>query len=151
MMTDYSIAQLESMLRKARQREADAKDIKKAETPIIWQFTIELNDDKWDTLWDKDSCFYKIRGRVLNEEEAKAVGHHVGFTGDMKYVYNMLNHKIVCAVGGGTSFINGGHNGEDASARQAFDELNEFLIENPEGGDITHIVNAHKQRMGYGV
>jgi hypothetical protein len=149
MEQQFTIKQLEAMLKEAHKREDDAKAEKKAATPVIWEFTIMPSDRHGDKIWDDNCCFYEIKGRIVNEAEAKAVGHHIGFSGSMVYVYNKLSKQIVCDVGGGTSFINASWGGDSESARKAFDEVNAFLIDHPEGGDITDIVNRHKQRMGF--
>lgn len=138
--------------------EADAATRRAANKPV-WRYTISLDEPRvssFDTLFDDDSRFYKISSELLNREEAKSAGwaDHYLMSGGMRYVYNTLNRRIVCSVGGGSIFISDpwsakvqhpqDHGPARTTAREAMAKVNELLIENPLGGDITHIINKHK-------
>jgi hypothetical protein len=146
---DQRVAKLERQLSELRAEKAEADKARREAVPVIMQYTISKlhpEDREYRDVYDDTARLYKLEGRVVNKEEAEAVGHRP-FTGAMVYVYSTVTKKIIMATSGGTIFISAGwtHRGPSlAAATAAFEEVNAFLAENPDGGDITEIVTRFK-------
>jgi hypothetical protein len=153
-MTDRTIQEIRAELAEAEKAEKLELERLKEAFPPIWQFTIKpaapRSFSSTDELYDDTCRFYELEGEVINREEAAAVGHTELFMrgGGMTYVYNTLSHRIICATGGGTIYISRPWSiRDDTSAQETMEEVNAFLLENPEGGDITEIVERHRTRV----
>jgi hypothetical protein len=149
---DRRIARLEAQLRDLRAEKEAATAAQRDLTPIIWQYTIRPVDEserRYDEVYDDTCALYKIEGRVLNEDEARAAGHpdHAMRGGGMTYLFNKSTGKIVMATGGGTIYVARSWSSKaagDESHIVAFNKINAFLADHPEGGDITEIVEEHR-------
>jgi hypothetical protein len=144
-------AQLRAELVEAELREADERETRRKATPVDRRFTIVPTKPAkaHQELYDPACRFYIIESAVANREEAKTAGHsdHMLQGGGMVYVYNTLSNRIVTSTGGGTVWVGAGFTGErHESAHEAMYAISAFLVEHPEGGDITAIVNAHRAR-----
>lgn len=144
-----SIEEIRAELREAEALDAEARKAKRESTPVVRRFTIKPHEPRHfvEEMYDSDCLLYMIKAEVVNLEEAKTAGHpeHDLRAGGMVYVYNTMTGKIVCGVGGGTIWISQSLNGENKrSAFMAMGKIGEFLGEHPEGGDITDIVNEHR-------
>lgn len=154
-MTDRSVAEIKAELAQAQEREqANAKRVRE-QTPVVYKFTIKpVNSQRlFDRMYDDTCKLYEIRREVQNRTEAQAVGHHEWELrdGGMRYVYNTKTTKIVCSVGGGTSYISPNWNGpDDEYDGIAFDQIARFIVKNPDGGDITDIVKEFQEARGIG-
>jgi hypothetical protein len=86
---------------------------------------------------------------VLNRAELTEAGWSDRDLGDgqMKYLFNTLSKRLVMHVGGGQVYFSEPWPGQrtDEEGMRAFhetlDELSDFLANNPEGGDVTEIIN----------
>jgi hypothetical protein len=76
--------------------------------------------------------------------------HGKTFTGSMSYLFNTATGKIITSIGGGSVFIKTKswymQPGEVDDTQQVLDEVNEFLVSHPYGGEITHLIEAHQAR-----
>ena len=145
------IEDIEAELREARaSRDAARKAIREA-TPVVRRFIILSHNPRRfsEEMYDDNCRLYELRAEIMNAEEAKAAGHseHEFRAGGITYIFNMLSGRIVCSTGGGTIWVGSGLNEPSReSARRAMDKISEFLVEHPAGGDITDIVNEHRDR-----
>jgi len=152
-MSDRTVAELRAELRQAEQREAAAKEARKKEVPVEYRYTISLaKRHSFDKIYDDTIRRYRIERVCLNAEAAKAVGHsdHEISSGGMDHLYNTVTAKIICPCGGGTSYIGPRWPGSnDGADDMAFELIGLFLVENPEGGDITTIVDEFRARRAH--
>lgn len=129
-------------LREAEERERAERTERLAAVPIKWRYTLIPYEPRptWDELYDDSCCFYELHGEVMNRDEAKLVGHpdFVMTDAGMRYVYNGMTGKFICSTSGGTIYVSGD------GADETFSELSEFIHDNPDGGDVTAIVEAHR-------
>jgi hypothetical protein len=158
-MTDKSMVQIEQELAELRERErqlrdeaAEAKEAlrRSVERKMSYVFyPADSQQYRHDRLWD-DSCkYYILRGVVLNRAELTEAGWSDRDLGDgqMKYLFNTLSKRLVMHVGGGQVYFSEPWPGQrtDEEGMRAFhetlDELSDFLANNPEGGDVTEIIN----------
>jgi hypothetical protein len=117
-------------------------------TPIRYRYTIAPSENRHHDLYDATCRLYSLHGEVANPVEAIEAGHPKDTLrcGSMDYIYNTATAKIVCSVGGGSIYISTGwgqHSLEEVIA--TMDEIGEYIFANPEGGDITEIVEKFKQ------
>lgn len=146
------IEDIEAELREARARQDEERKRIREATPVVRRFAIlpytprRYDDDLYD-----DSCrLYEIKAEIVNAEEAKAAGHpeHALRAGGMVYIFNTLSGRIVYSTGGGTVWIGSGWNEKNReSANRTMTKISEFLVEHPAGGDITEIVNEHRNSI----
>jgi len=150
-MSDIEI--LRAQLKEAERVEREEREERRNSVTQNWMFMISLEDEPgpgYKELWDDTCGYYRITGVLLNREECEAVGQNVDRSGDgagMSYLYNSLSQKLVCSVGGGQVWVGMGWDATDReSSRIAIDEINAFLINHPDGGDITDIIKRHRAR-----
>jgi hypothetical protein len=99
-------------------------------------------------MYDPTCHLYELRRTTANREDARAVGWSED---DMKdgggiYLYNVVTRRVVCAVGGGTIYVNKASTlPDDFADDMAMFQIGAFLAEYPGGGDITWIVEAYKE------
>lgn len=149
---DKSIEELRKELRAAeqslKQREIDERQAKMDATPVVRRFVIKPTEDQWHEMYD-DSCkLYKLAAEITNRDEAIAAGHadHDLRAGGMTYIFNTLSGRIVTETGGGTIWVGAGWGGKTReSARVAMEAISKFIVEHPNGGDITDIVEQHRK------
>lgn len=149
---DKSVEEMRAELREAEQvleqREKAELKAKLEATPIIYKFTVSKADNRRREIYDTSCLFYEIKAEITNRDEAKAAGHpeHCMRVGGMTYAFNALSGRIVCEVGGGTIWIGSGWGSDEQydSAQRAMVKVSQFIVDNPDGGDITDIVEAHR-------
>lgn len=100
---------------------------------------------------DDSIVLIRLEGIVTNAEELEAVGKEV-FQGGMTYYFNKLSGKIVTPAGGGNVWVSSEPTfsrspEEREDARKTFDLLSKFFVENPDGGDVTDIVQTHRAKF----
>lgn len=142
-------AQLHAAEQELKQREADERKAEMAATPIVWRFTIKpATNRSFQEMYDDSCLLYRLNGEITNRDEAKAAGHpdHDLRAGGMDYIFNTLSGKIVTGVGGGTIWVGHGWGNDKRadSARATMEAISQFIADNPEGGDITGIVEQHR-------
>jgi hypothetical protein len=141
--------ELRAELKRIEQEEAAEKTARKAATPVVRKFTIKPVTNRWTVMYDSTCVLYDLSAEVTNADEAKAAGHyeHDMRGGGMTYVFNTGTGRIVCSTGGGTIWIGGGFAGQnDESAAWTMIQISAFIVQHPEGGDITAIVEAHRNK-----
>lgn len=141
-----SIEEIEAELREAKRQQKLAQEQLAATVPPKYVFTVEpvKNPNSWDRLFDDTMKLYVISGTCVNREESATAGNYVAPDGSMRYVYNTRTYKLVCSVGGGTSYVSRWHfDGTDYEA-ETMQKISDFLLHQPEGGDITDIIEAHR-------
>lgn len=150
-----SIQEIRAELQAAEEAARAEKETLRETVQPIWKYTVKrmVKGDGFRYLNEvfDDSCFLiKISGEVTNREECEKVGHSESRLngGSGTYLFNSTTWKIICSLGGGTFYINSWLNaGAEDSHIIAMNEVNEFLFLHPKGGDITSIVNAHRERI----
>ena len=153
-MTAKTTAELRAELRAAELRESAERQARTAQTPVVRKFTIEPTKPKGrfhDDLFDPSCRFYDLECEITNRAEALEAGHaeHDLRSGGMTYVFNTLSGLIVCAVGGGSIYVSGGWDAKNAeSAQLTMGAISAFIVANPEGGDITDLVEVHRNAAG---
>lgn len=137
-----------SQLKAVWAEQAEAAKLAKESVIPVYQFNLTVDDQKFDKIYDDSVSLFKLTGVCLNQAEVDAVGGKT-FTGSMSYLFNWASGRIIMSHGGGSIFISDGRwvnkNEIDDSAR-AFEELSNFIISNPEGGDVTSLIVAHQER-----
>jgi hypothetical protein len=105
-------------------------------TKPLYRFMLipEIQSYRLKELMDPTCKLYILNGKVLNAEEMRTAGN-TPFEGSMSYIYNTLSRSFVIGVGGGSIFL---QNPEGWSV------LSEFVSMNPQGGDVTFIVNQYR-------
>jgi hypothetical protein len=142
--------ELRAELKLIEQEEAADKAARLAATPVTMKFTIMPAKDRWTKMYDSTCVLYELNGQVTNADEAKAAGHyeHELRGGGMTYVFNTGTGRIVCGTGGGTIWVGGGFAGQsDESAAWTMIQISAFIVQHPEGGDITAIVETHRKKQ----
>ncbi len=143
-MKTYTPEEVLSNLRKqvadAEKLVEEAKERKRKEFKRKFEFTLFVIKQKswgWDKIRDETIVIICLSGKVLNKEEGKALGAHAD-DGSMCYLYNTVTGKIICSSGGGTHYLGTGNGFEEDENKYA--ALEKFLRENPNGGDVTHLI-----------
>jgi len=142
-----SVEELRRQLREAEALEAQAREERRRQTPVRYQYFIALASrrNSFDRLYDDTIVQYHIERVILNKAEAEAAGHQDWElrADGINYLFNKGTGKIICTLGGGTSYISERWNGEnDGADVEAFEAISQFLDEHPNGGDITPIVET---------
>jgi hypothetical protein len=141
-----TVEELKAELQLAQKRLELERAALKDATPITWRFTITPATTSHHEVFDEACVLYVIAGEVANKKEASEVGHLITGEGRMVYVFNTLSGKLVMDIGGGTVYVSKGW-GRDKSEdafKKTMQELSEFIVANPNGGDITDIINRHR-------
>jgi hypothetical protein len=143
------VAELREALSQAEAQEAAENEVRKLQTPPRFRYTIRPDSRNafFDKMYDSTCLRYIIRRACLNEFEARAAGHHNINGGQMVYIFNTVTSRIICSVGGGTSYIVSSY-ADDGADDQAFTDIGQFLKSNPNGGVITTIVDEFRARRG---
>jgi hypothetical protein len=146
-----SSAEIRRELLAAEERERNEARIKKEATRPAFEFWIAPAETRATTsfgkMYDPTCHQYEISRKVMNREAASAAGWS---DADMKeggatYVYNTVTRRIICAVGGGTIYINKAFDTpEDYADDTAMFQIGAYLAEFPGGGEITYIVEDFK-------
>jgi hypothetical protein len=143
-----SIEEIERELAEAKRQAQLEKEAVAATVPPEWRYEIKPVEsrDSFDRLFDDTMRLYVISGTCVNRAEAEAVGNHVSPNGQMRYLYNTVTEKLVCSVGGGTIYVSNPWRPtlRDYQA-ETMEKLSLFVTKNPLGGDITRIVEAHRE------
>jgi hypothetical protein len=143
-----SVDQLRAELREAEALEVAEGNARREVVPVQWKFTLTPDTKKYHRLYDPTCRLYRLEGTIVNRAEAEAAGHNVNHReGGMTYVFNAWSDRLVMAIGGGTVFVGDSFGNEkDDSDVIAMQELSEFIVEHPGGGDVTAIVQRHRER-----
>jgi hypothetical protein len=147
-----SSAEIRRELEAAETRERAEQKTRKEATPPRFEYWIMPGEIKgtvsYGKLYDPTCHLYELKRHVTNREDARAVGWS---DDDMRegsaiYVYNTATRRIICAVGGGTMYINRKFPGdpEDYADDTTFYHIGMYLAEFPGGGDITYLVDDFK-------
>lgn len=121
--------------------EREALNERRKTTKVLYRFTLVPDGQNYRAreVWDDTCLVYTLRGDVLNEDECREVGI-VARGGSGSYLWNAGTQRIVTALGGGTFFIPTWN----ADPRPCVAELGAFLAANPDGGDVTAILERHR-------
>ena len=110
-----SVEELRRQLREAEALEVQEREARRKATPVRCQYLIApaSRRNTFDKLYDETCYTYTIERVILNKAEAEAAGHQDWElrAGGMNYLFNSGTGKIVCALGGGTSYISENWNG----------------------------------------
>jgi hypothetical protein len=147
-----SSAEIRKELLAAEERERAELRTRKEATRPAFEFWIRPAEVRgtfsFGKLYDPTCHLYEIRRTTTNREAASAVGWSDDDMreGSAVYVYNVVTRRIICAVGGGTMYINKSFIGEteDYADDTALFSIGSYLAEYPGGGDITYIVEDFK-------
>lgn len=139
------IEELEAKLAQLRQEEADrARALRESVTPR-YTYMLVPHSESWDKIADPSCRWYRLEGVIINTPELNAVGAAIPAAGGMNYLFNTLSGRFVISGGGGTVYLNlNGRFGPPDT--EAFQELEAFVAEHPEGGDVTEIVERGRAR-----
>lgn len=148
---EYTVEQLEDMLRAAKAREESKRQELRNSVEPVYEFTlfpVKLTHFG-DECWDDTIVGWRLEGRVVNREECEAVGHTRLHEGGMTYIYNTGTKKFVMTTGGGTSWITtrpvfSRDQGIVDHGFETLDRLVDFIQYNPEGGKVTELINLHR-------
>jgi hypothetical protein len=125
------VVEIEAELAAAKKAEYARLEKEQKAVQPQYVFTLDRVWHNMNHLMDNNCTLYRLNGKVTNKEELKSVGK-IPFEGGMTYVYNNLSGRFVIAIGGGSIFT---------SKSEVFRLLNKFIDQNPNGGDVTHLMN----------
>lgn len=141
-----SIDEIRAELAEAEAREKEERQrIRNSVQPQV-RFTVFVPQDTHVSgrIWDDTITVYRVEAEVLNKKELKEVGRSAD-EGGMSYYFNTLTGKLICPTSGGTLYFHSFSKREDTEASEvARGEIEAFIAENPEGGDITSIIEKYK-------
>lgn len=148
-MSDYNerIAQLETQIAAIRnEKDAEVQRTREAVKPE-WRITVTPKMDAYYKIHDESVVLYEIRGECTNREACIEAGHPKSELDDggLTYLFNKLSGRIIMDTGGGrVYFSDWGHFGVDVEVvkrahKEAITEISDFIVRNPDGGDITEI------------
>jgi hypothetical protein len=130
------IERLRVELRAAEVAEAAQKEERRKNAKAIFRFSVQpVILKRWDYVFDESCSIYRIIRECENPAEMKAAGQFESYyqNGGMNYYYNSATKKLIASVGGGYVFLE-----NNTPAKWA--AVSAFIAENPQGGDITHIL-----------
>ena len=144
------IDQLRAELAAAEEAEKEARVAKLEAVPVVMRYSVSRDTSAYVTndLYDDAVVPYRVEGRVVNREAALAAGHESGSLdrrgGGMTWLFNTLSDKLVCDVGGGS--VHFGFPGDvDEAHLKAVKDIAAFIAANPDGGDITGIIEEYRR------
>jgi hypothetical protein len=147
------IAELQAELKVATANAQVEREALRKATKRRWKFTFApANDRQYSFSKNRDALMelWYLQGEVVNREECTAAGwsDDTTRTGGMGYWFNRASGHIAFNSGGGNIYINdGSFRGEaeaNADAEIVFKALEQFIIDNPQGGDVTDIILAQR-------
>lgn len=120
---------------RARVKELEAIEQKKREelrnsVKPVYKYTVKLAKDTWTKLFAEGFVLVRVWRETTNLNELRDAGHFIDHGGGMTYVYSERDGCLVVGTGGGLVLV--------TTPEQAV-AIGQFLKENPEGGDITHV------------
>lgn len=129
-----AIKKLEYMRMQALAFDREMKEKEQKTVKPQYKFTLSVRMFQHELIFDNSCVTYTLLGGVTNKEELRKVGK-AAFEGAMGYIYNKMTQRFVMAISGGARFV------ED---EECWAELSTFIAENPNGGDVTHIISKYK-------
>lgn len=142
----HTIEELEQLLKEAKAAEAAEARAKLDAVPPIWRFYVEPSTRAYEKLYDENCVWYRVYATCTNLEEAREAGHGLAIEASgkgMDYVFNKLSGKIVLSSGGGHVWL--GFGSSEPAHLWAIEQVSEFIVRYPEGGDITAIVEQYRR------
>lgn len=149
MNTTDRIAKLEKAIARLRAEEANESLARRNQVKPLYRWTLTPTERKYDAIFDPDVSLYKLDGVIVNKDELSAAGwsDRDMFQGGMAYYFNHATGRIIAATGGGSVWVSdGGFKRDTPEIRRTFDELSTFIVTDPDGGDVTDIILAHRAR-----
>lgn len=149
-----TIREIEAELKEAQAIEDAELKARRDAVKLLWEYTMtpmetKLSDD-FDPIYDPTISAYKLYGRVINREECLAAGHPEFLLGGggMRYLFNKVTGRLIGPTGGGTIYIGlgfGRRNRGIKKLEKVITAISQFLVEHPEGGDISAIVGPFRE------
>jgi len=130
--------ELEQLKARVKQLEQQEKEkLKKIQDQLkpVYRFTIRPTEDHWTTIHHQDYCLVNLQGECLNIEEYTKNSLSPPMQGGMNYLYDAIRGSIICKTGGGCIWF---------QKTETAIKLGKFLLANPEGGDVTDIINEER-------
>ena len=128
------IEKLRAQLAAAEAVEAAQKEERRKNAKAIFRYSVlPVTLARWNFIFDESCLFYRVTRECQNSAEMKAAGQFESHyqNGGMNYYYNSATKKLIASTGGGFILF------EDLDKWSA---ISAFIAENPQGGDITHIL-----------
>lgn len=139
----FTVEELEQMLCDAKKQASDEARAKRESVVPQYTYSVLPVDDKFERIYDPSVAYYRVEGTCQNQAEIDAVGGK-SFTGGMNYLFNSASGSIIGAFGGGTIHIGGkGFSRVSPEVDVTIARVSAFIVANPEGGDITSIIEDH--------
>lgn len=152
---EREIKELEARINAIRNAEHAAREERRKTVTPVMRYTFGPSSGGcFDKILDPTVVRLTLRGECTNMDVLQEAGWSASqvFTGSMDYLFNTLSGKVVMAIGGGSIFVTTDRFGKSeeavADGLRTFGELAEFIIANPEGGDVTAIIEGHRARTG---
>ena len=138
------IAELEAELKATKELQRMELDMLRETVTPVYAYDIRPVEDSFDRIYDESVTKFRLSGVCTNQEAVDAVGGKT-FTGSMVYMFNWASGRVIGAFGGGSIFIGGrNHERDSAEVLATMDKLSSFIVANPDGGDITSIIEEHR-------
>jgi hypothetical protein len=141
-----TIGELQKQVELKKKELEEERRKKREETKRQWKFTISKTKPFHDEIRDPAVVLYKLQGTVVNSEECVLAGWSSDEVrgGGMNYLFNIATGKFIKQEGGGNIYIPSASWARNAQekedAEKAFETLELFLKEFPEGGDVTYTI-----------
>lgn len=158
-MSEKSLAELRVAIKNLQdelaQVEAEEQELAEARRKSVrrkWKFTFMPHERNtmFDKIHDPAVVYYILHGEVVNAKECLEVGNSDDYVrpGGMGYYYNKASGRIIMRGGGGNIYIpedTFGHRNVtkdqlDEERAKCYTKLEEFVKQNPDGGDVTDII-----------
>ena len=143
---DNEIARLEQELRDAKKRASDEMAARKAEVEKVYRYTLSIDTKPYDVMLDDTVLKYRLEGEIVNLDQCIEAGYSESElkVGGHTYLFNTLSSRFICGIGGGYVYLGFDR---DEGTRERFERLAEWVVDNPEGGDVTDLVNELRKGM----
>jgi len=141
------VAELEEQIRTLRQQERDDERAAAAAFVPSYSYAIERATSYADRYFHEEYVVYRVHGTVTNADAAPA--SYRPFEGSGAYLYNALSCHFVQSLSGNMHLPTPGFAANrDVDWPQVYGELSAYVMENPDGGDITDIVLRMRAAAG---
>jgi hypothetical protein len=145
--TAVEIAELEQQIKVLRQQERESEKAALAAFVPAYAYSISRATTYGDRYFHEEYVVYRVDATVTNGDAAPA--GFKPFEGHGAYLYNALACHFVQSLSGNMHLPTPGFGAhQDVDWPQVYGELSAYVMENPDGGDITDIVLRMRAAVG---
>lgn len=146
------MATIEEEIAAVEGRLTELKNLKRAQDELLRESIVPVYKYTFAPVGDGygrftvggDHTWWRLSGEVQNEEQLRSVGRSVN-NGGMNYLRCDLTGRFVLQDGGGVIFLTFDHRGSFSERNEeGWEALEDFAEQNPDGGDVTEIVERYR-------